>query len=67
MFKGHTSFPSVSSALKSTRDYTFRGNTFGQNGVFYAVGREEREIASNFDVAAEIRIVEEEMRTAGAL
>ena len=51
----------------STRDYTFRGNTFGQSGVFYAVTREEREIASGFDVASEIRLAEEERRKAGLL
>lgn len=65
MYNGRTSFPSATSARESTRDYTFRGNTFGQSGVFYAVTREEREIASGFDVASEIRLAEEERRKAG--
>lgn len=64
MLRKNSPFPTVSRVLKETRDYTFRGNTFGQVGAFYSVSPEEREIASRFDVAEAIRVLEEQIRQA---
>lgn len=61
----HPLYPSVNAALKETRDYMFRGNTFGQFGAYVQLSSADIERAERFDVAAEIRAAEEERRQAG--
>lgn len=58
-------YPSVNAALRATRDFMFRGNTFGQIGVYHQFTEAERERAARFDVAEEILLTEELRRKAG--
>ncbi len=59
MPKAYPSLPCVNSALQETRDYTFRGNTFGQAGAYHVITDEDREIASRFNVAQAIQEAEQ--------
>jgi hypothetical protein len=65
MPKAYPLLPSVDGALKMTRDYTFRGNTFGQAGAYHAVAAADRERASKFDVSEAIRQAEQQRHEAG--
>ena len=65
MPKKYSLFPSVNQALKDARDYTFRGNTYGQEGAYHSVTSEDRERAGRFNVADAIQSAEEDRRKAG--
>ncbi len=65
MPKAYPFLPSVNRALKLTRDYTFRGNTFGQVGAYHEISDADRERASKFDVLEAIRTAERQRCEAG--
>lgn len=65
MPKNYPYYPSVDSSLRETRDYAFRGNTFGQLGDYRDLSSEDREIASRFNIEDEIKKAEEIRKKAG--
>jgi len=52
MFGELKQYPAIREALLETCGNTFRGNTFGQHGVYNVITPEMRERASRFDVHA---------------